>query len=232
MAVKMYLVGGAVRDELLGLQTKDLDYSVEAGSYQEMRDYIATNGTIFLEKPEYFTIRAKVNGKDADFVLCRKDGAYFDGRHPESVEPGTLLDDLKRRDFTMNAMAKDEDGKLIDPFNGELDTYSRCIRCVGNPYERFEEDALRLIRALRFVVTKTTTEHPAWIHYETAKCLHHPGLLQPIAETIPVERIREELHKMLKHNTKWTLMLLADFPLMRDAIFFRKELWLKPTTEQ
>ncbi len=102
--VKIYLVGGSIRDQLLGLKSKDLDYAVEAGSYEEMRDYIKENGKIFLETPEYLTIRAHLkNGEPADFVLCRKDGEYSDGRRPDKVTPGTLYDDLARRDFTVNA---------------------------------------------------------------------------------------------------------------------------------
>ena len=154
---KFYEVGGAVRDEILNLPTNDLDYAVEAESYEAMREAVLERGgEIFLESPEYLTIRAKVPGiGPADFVLCRKDGAYSDGRHPDRVEPGTLLDDLARRDFTMNAMAVDiENGKLYDPHDGRKDMEAETIRCVGVAEERFEEDALRILRAIRFAITK------------------------------------------------------------------------------
>ena len=108
-----------------------------------------------MEQPEYLTIRAKVPGiGPADFVLCRKDGSYRDGRHPESVAVGTLHDDLARRDFTMNAIAKDEDGKIIDPFGGIGAIEIGIIECVGQARMRMEEAQLRLLRAIRFAVTK------------------------------------------------------------------------------
>ena len=109
----IYQVGGSLRDECLGRPCKDFDFSVEAPSYEAMREHLVQDGyTIFLEKPEYLTIRARFpKGHPqervcADFVLCRKDGFYSDGRRPDTVEPGTIYDDLARRDFTMNAMAR------------------------------------------------------------------------------------------------------------------------------
>src|SRR5688572_15396559 len=118
MVVKAYEVGGDVGDRLMGLKNpKDLNYTVEAESYDEMVAWIKTQGTIFVEQPQYWTVRAHLSGKrPADYVLARKDGQYSDGRRPDSVKPGTLLDDLKRRDFTMNAIAIGESGEYIDPF--------------------------------------------------------------------------------------------------------------------
>src|SRR4051812_9903063 len=109
---KIYLVGGAVRDKIMNITPKDLDYSIECESFDAMRQYIIDRGgTIFLETPQYFTIRAKVPELGAaDFVLCRRDGMYKDNRRPETVEVGTIFDDLARRDFTMNAIAIDEQG--------------------------------------------------------------------------------------------------------------------------
>src|SRR5579859_2576372 len=144
-----YLVGGYVRDKILGIPSKDLDYSVEAASYEEMRQSIIDRGgTILLETPNFFTIRARIGKEVSDYVLCRKDGAYSDSRHPDSVEHGTLHDDLARRDFTMNAIAIDSDGNYIDPFNGISDIKNKLIRCVGNAQDRFDEDALRMLRAI------------------------------------------------------------------------------------
>src|SRR5688572_2507881 len=117
MTVKVFEVGGAVRDKLLGLRPKDIDFAVEAPSFKAMHEFVSsTCSTIFLIKPEFLTIRAHHATMGAvDFVLCRKDGAYSDGRRPDTVEPGTIFDDLARRDFTINAMAFDEEGNLIDP---------------------------------------------------------------------------------------------------------------------
>lgn len=226
MSVKFYLVGGAVRDKLLGLESKDMDYAVEAPSYQDMIAAIKERGgEIFLEKPEYATVRAKVpNLGTADFVLCRKDGYYSDGRRPDSVAPGTLLDDLSRRDFTINAMAIDEAGKIIDPFNGQNDLKNKEIKCVGNAKDRLTEDSLRMLRAIRFAITKdmTISEDIDWFMY-----YGNPELIKNVS----VERIREELYKCFKHNTPKTLHYLQAYHCMTEIIF-ENGLWLKPTLEQ
>src|SRR3990167_10022522 len=119
--VKFFLTGGFLRDRLLNIPSKDLDYAVEASSYQEMKQaIIERDGEIFLETEKYLTIRARIpKFGAADFVLCRKDGTYIkDRRRPDFVEIGTLFDDLSRRDATINALAEDENGNIIDFFNG------------------------------------------------------------------------------------------------------------------
>lgn len=226
---KFFVVGGFVRDELLGVKSKDIDFAVEAGSFDEMRQAILDKGgSIFLETPEYLTIRArlpKVSG--ADFVLCRKDGKYVDGRHPESVEVGTIMDDLARRDFTMNAIAKTEDCEYLDPFKGKVDIDARLIRCVGEPIERFQEDYLRMLRALRFAITKNFDLHNSidWCLQDKTLCL---GLT-----TVSGERVREEMFRCFKANTLRTLELLEKYTFVKRAIFgLDNNLWLKPTFEQ
>ena len=111
--MKIYQVGGSVRDEFLNIKSKDIDYAVEADSFGDMRKYMIDNGyNIFLETPQYFTIRAKFpdshecNHLVADFALCRIDGQYSDGRRPDKVHRATIHEDLSRRDFTINAIAK------------------------------------------------------------------------------------------------------------------------------
>ena len=161
--MKMYEVGGCVRDEILGIPSKDIDFSVVLDE-ADMHTHARRDGgeinpfdlmvvklqemgfKIFLETPEHLTVRAQFprgrtyndRGHDygtntADFVLARKEGTYTDGRRPDKVEPGTLMDDLRRRDFTMNAIAKDSDGTLIDPCNGQRDIDLRVIRAFGDP---------------------------------------------------------------------------------------------------
>ena len=225
---KFYEVGGAVRDWVLELPTNDIDYAVEADSYEAMREAILERGgEIFLESPEYLTVRAKVPGiGPADVVLCRKDGAYSDCRHPDKVEPGTLLDDLARRDFTVNAMARDEDGKLYDPHGGREDLEERTLSCVGDATTRFEEDALRMLRAIRFSVTKYMT-----LDGDIDKCLKDPRLVK-LLEHISVERTREELNKAFKFDTLGTLLLLDKYPLVREALFVLGNLRLKGTLEK
>jgi tRNA nucleotidyltransferase (CCA-adding enzyme) len=162
----------------------------------------------------------------ADFVLCRKDGAYVDGRRPEDVEPGTLLDDLARRDFTMNAIAKDEDGSYIDPFGGQSDMKLGVIVCVGDARKRFEEDYLRMLRAIRFALTKKMALDP-----NIEACLRDPEMVEKIAD-VSVERVREEMLKCFHYNTLAMLMLLENLPLVRDIVFGNSGLWLKPTLEK
>lgn len=232
--IRVFEVGGTIRDSFLGFPNKDRDFSVEAPSWEAMRKFVHSRATkVFLEKPEFLTIRAlvpdEVTGKpDArDFVLCRKDGAYGDGRRPDSVKMGTILDDLARRDFTMNAMAKDVvTGELIDPFRGQDDIRERVLRCVGSAAERFDEDALRILRAMRFKLTKDL--------------LFTGDILDVFAEAqwaerlaaVSVERIREEVRKCFLHDTPATLRFLSSVhPAYTDAIFSRG-LWLDPSLKQ
>lgn len=224
--MKFYLVGGAVRDRLLGLKSKDKDYIVEAKSYDEMKAaIIEKGGEIFLESPQHFTIRALIPKMGAaDFVLPRVDGSYSDGRRPDSVSVGTLHDDLARRDFTMNAIAFDEEsGEYIDPFNGREDIEKRLIRCVGSAFDRFHEDSLRLLRAIRFKITKGFE-----LHDDVVSCLSDYVLAVRLVN-VSDERKREELHKCFAKDTLETLNLLGQYPMVSEAVFGSKKLWLMPT---
>lgn len=225
--IKIYQVGGSVRDEILGVKSKDIDYSVEASSFEEMRNYIVlSGGEIFLETPEYVTIRARFGRETADYVLCRKDGEYSDGRRPDYVEPGTLYDDLARRDFTMNAIAKDSNGNYLDPFVGIQDIQNKIIRCVGDPYRRISEDWLRMLRAVRFAITKNFR-----IDDSILKIYEDNYATSMLAKTVSEERIREEITKMFKYSTIDSLMFFEEYPKMRYACF-GGNIWLKPTVEE
>lgn len=242
MTVELYEVGGCVRDELLGVRTKDIDYTAvvnglsgQTPPYEYLDKWLTDKGfTIFKRDPQFLTIRAHFpagwNFADrdcskltADFVLARKEGAYFDGRHPESVIPGTLEDDLRRRDFTVNAMAKDFSGHIIDLFDGMGDLQRKLIRAVGEPSERLNEDALRALRAIRFAVTRGfAIEESLW------NALLQPSVVSKLA-VLPVERKYEELHKCFKKNTFLTLKILD---LLGDSFMtaaFAGGLWLEPT---
>ena len=228
--IKIYKVGGCVRDSLLGVKSKDIDYSVEAPSFEAMYEAIKMLGAeIFLEKPEYFTIRAKWRDDAADFVLCRKEGSYYDGRHPSSVEVGTIYDDLARRDFTVNAMAQvvdDPNGTIIDPHGGMRDLQSRMIRCVGSAGERFTEDGLRMLRAIRFSITKDFI-----LDSDIIALLINRSFWEPRLGGVSIERIREELHKCFIHNTPRTLATFDLYRSLRGYLFTTGGLWLKPTLE-
>lgn len=225
---KFYKVGGAVRDELLGVPVKDIDFAVEAPSYSAMKQAILDRGgKVFLETPQFFTIRAKVPKLGAsDFVLCRKDRGASDGRHPDSVEAGTLYDDLARRDFTVNAMAKGENGVLIDPFNGIQDLATHTLRTVGKARERFHEDYLRILRALRFSITKNMK-----LHEDIAECLDDVEVVAGLRK-ISVERVREEMTKMFAHSTHATMYKFMQFDLLLGIFRWFPDLWLKPTLEK
>lgn len=209
--VRLFEVGGCVRDELLGVKSKDIDFAVEAESFDALRQFLAQEGfKVFLESPEFTTIRAQFprtsarRGLVADFVLCRKDGPSTDGRRPDFVEPGTLLDDLSRRDFTVNAMARAEDGSLIDPFGGQFDLEAGILRTVGKPADRMREDGLRIFRALRFAVTKDfrfsmALENFLFFSDEPAKLIGG----------VSKERIREELTKAFRADSLHTFTLLS-----------------------
>jgi len=216
-----------VRDSILGVESKDVDFAVEAPSFEQMERHIERmNLKIFLSKPEFLTIRAGVpNGhplrarcKDADFVLCRKDGPSFDGRRPEFVEAGTIFDDLARRDFTVNAIARCvETGTLLDPHGGADDLRDRLLRFVGDGEERIKEDALRILRGVRFSITKGLTIDEPWLFNDD------------IPDSVSTERVREELNKMLAFNTLATLGTLAEFPILQESVFRRTNLSLEAT---
>lgn len=228
--VKIYRVGGCIRDELLGLKPKDIDYAVEADSYQQMKEYIEKKGTIFLETEKYFTIRAKLNNSEtseniaADFTLCRKEREYTNNRHPDIVEVGSLYEDISRRDFTVNAIAKDEDGNLIDYFDGVTDLENRVLRCVRDTRERLTEDGLRAFRALRFIITKGLK-----CVSELEEALNSDWLIEVI-KNISVDRIRQEMHRCFEFNTLDTILTLEKYPKIRNYMF--TILWLEPTTKK
>lgn len=250
MSVTLYEVGGCVRDELLGVESKDIDYTAVSGSYQELLDWLDGSGFVrFLPLDaedegdaskrcrEMFTARAKfpkwfvnfagrdVAGMTADFVLARKEGTYSDGRHPDEVQMGTLEDDLRRRDFTVNAIAKDPAGYYIDPFDGQADLERRVLRAVGSAEDRLREDALRALRALRFAVTKGfTLDDELWVAMRS-------DWLPPLVAQVEVDRRRKELAGAFRYDTLETLACLNQLSQpLREAIF-SNGLWLKPTLE-
>ena len=225
--LNFYRVGGCVRDEILGRRSKDIDYAVEAPSFAAMEAYIAEHGRIYLSKPEFLTIRAKLDGEDRDFVLCRKDGPYSDARHPDSVELGDIYDDLARRDFTMNAIAiRETNGSVVDPHNGREDIENGIIRTVGCADERFNEDALRLLRAMRFHFTLGFA-----LHADIIVCLRDHKLLSKLA-SVSVDRMQAELSKCMAKDTLGTLMFLGEFSRLREHLFGNSRLWLEPTLKE
>lgn len=244
---KFYEVGGCVRDEILGLQSKDIDY-VAVPSDELLRDirsahtmfnilsgFLKEEGfEIFLETPDCFTIRArfpkthKYSGV-ADFVMARKEVGYILNTRTPIVEPGTLFDDLERRDFTLNALAKDEDGNIIDYFDGLWALENKMLITPLDSRDTMLDDPLRLLRAFRFSITKGFTIAPRI--WET--CLMD-SVIDKLERVVSQERIREEVLKMMKHDTVKSLELFSEISRINPRIIqiiFGKGMWLKPTTE-
>lgn len=234
--MKIYEVGGAVRDELMGLKSKDVDYAVETGSFDEMRMALGDMGFTFYQvKPEFFTIRAlapkgsKLGKKSSavDFVLCRKDGPSEDGRRPQYVEPGTICDDLARRDFTMNALARDMDtGEIIDPHGGRADIEKGILRFVGDPMARIEEDGLRVLRAIRFLATLGLAAD-----YYTQTAIRSELAIR-MMYSVSINRVREELEKMFDSATVTSLRILGTLSAELHLAIFREGLRLTPTLKK
>lgn len=212
---KYYLIGGAVRDQLLGLPVKDYDFAVECESFQQMKEDLIDRGVkIFQEKESFLTIRGTHPQYGAvDYVCCRKEADYSDGRHPDSVEIGTLLEDQNRRDFTINSMAQAEDGSIMDPFNGQKDLKEGRIRCVGDTRERLQEDYLRIMRAIRFTITKGFA-----LDGKLFRAMDDPSIYEGLIN-VSRERIYEELRKCFEHDTMATIWFLNDVYRVRDFIF-------------
>lgn len=228
---KVYLVGGAIRDKLLGLPVKDRDYCVIAPSYEDMREFLINemNIHIHVEKPEYLTIRGKSQELgDVDFVLGRKDGNYSDARRPDSVSVASCIEeDLARRDATINAMAMElGSDKIIDPFNGIHHIEERLIVAVGNPRDRIKEDCLRILRYFRLSITKDFA-----IQFELADCMDDIELVANLKK-ISKERIRDELLRAFQASSYFSMLLLETMPNLRYQLFVgRDNIWLKPTLE-
>ena len=183
---KSYLVGGCLRDTLLKRNVNDWDVATPARASDVMRLFPKTVKT----GARFGTVAVVTENGMVEVTTFRSDGAYSDRRRPDSVSfVSDLHEDLRRRDFTVNAMAMAEDGVLLDPFGGREDLHRRLIRCVGDPQERFSEDALRMFRALRF---------SAQLDFEI-----EDGTLAAISKSaascaaLSAERVRDETEKIL-----------------------------------
>ncbi len=183
-----YVVGGCVRDSLMGISPYDWDIATSA-TPREMQAVFADHRTIETGL-KHGTLTVVIEDIPMEITTFRVEGNYSDGRHPDTVLfSRTVVEDLKRRDFTINAMAYHPLSGVIDLFNGTSDANQGIIRCVGDPQERFEEDALRILRALRFASVLDFV-----IEEKTAAALHR---LFPTLQWVSKERITTELCKLL-----------------------------------
>lgn len=146
-----YVVGGCVRDSILGREPHDWDICTSMLPGKLLVEFEEKGYRVIPTGLQHGTITVHLNGSNYEITTFRRDGEYSDVRHPDTVEfTSDLIYDLERRDFTINAMAYNPEEGLVDPFNGCRDIQNRIIRCVGNPDDRFQEDGLRILRALRF----------------------------------------------------------------------------------
>ena len=184
-----YAVGGCVRDSVMGVTPTDYDLATSATPEEMLRVFAGER--VIETGVKHGTVTVLTGTSGVEVTTFRVDGAYSDARRPDAVTfTPSLPADLARRDFTVNAMAWDErEGLLIDPYGGAADIEQRVIRCVGDPDTRFREDALRILRALRFAAVLDFSIAP-----ETAAALRRCA---PLLEKISAERVTVELCKLL-----------------------------------
>ncbi|MFE4073191.1 CCA tRNA nucleotidyltransferase [Peribacillus sp. YIM B13477] len=186
-----YFVGGSVRDDILGRPINDVDIATSA-TPQEIKRIFPNTADIGID---HGTVLVITDTGTYEITTFRTESGYSDFRRPDAVKfVRSLTEDLQRRDFTMNAIAMDKTGKIIDPFNGKRDLAQKRIITVGNPHERFHEDALRMMRALRFV-----SQLDFELDQETFDSLKENA--QNISE-IAVERILVEFEKLAAGSNK------------------------------
>ena len=183
-----YVVGGCVRDSLLGLTPHDWDLCTSALPQQVMELFGAQR--CIPTGLQHGTVTVKQSGALYEITTFRTEGTYTDGRHPDEVHfVPDVREDLARRDLTINAMAYNEKGGLVDPFGGQADLQSGIVRAVGVPRQRFTEDALRILRLYRFAARFGFAIDPPTAQAAQELCAH--------LDCVSVERIEEELAKLL-----------------------------------
>jgi len=216
-----YAVGGCVRDCMLGREPKDWDVTTSADPYEVKALFRRTVDTGI----KHGTVTVMFGETGYEVTTYRLDGEYEDSRHPKEVTfTKSLKEDLKRRDFTINAMAYNHKDGLVDLFGGKEDLEAGIIRCVGNPGERFDEDALRILRALRFSAQLGFSVESATEEAIRVRCLH--------LNKISAERIRDELNKLLLSGQPERLLTLeacgiAGVVLPEITGFLRQEAYAK-----
>lgn len=195
---KAYLVGGAIRDVLFGYVPKDFDFVVGDVGYDELSEAFSGAGWIVKETGKQFLVlmvsKLTANGKRVDFeiALLRKDGMYLNGRRPEGVETGSILEDAMRRDFSINSLYFClKTGTIVDPTHKGLDDLkARVLRFNGSAKQRMEEDYLRMYRALRFLAKYKLT----WAR-GTERVFNR--LFLENSQKVNPQRVLNELNKMV-----------------------------------
>lgn len=198
-----YAVGGCVRDSLIGRTPNDWDITTSAKPF-EVKSLFKKTIDVGIE---HGTVTVMLDNVGYEVTTYRIDGDYIDNRHPEEVQfTKDINEDLARRDFTINAMAYNETNGLIDPYDGAKDLDKKLIRCVGNPSERYNEDALRMLRAIRF-----SAQLGFDIEKETYNAIKNNSHL---IKNISVERIRDEITKIIMSDNPEKFLVLYDTGLL------------------
>lgn len=197
--IKVYPVGGCVRDFVSGRTPADWDAAAEAEP-EELRDAL-TDFSCSCEGIKFGTVHVHLADGDVEITCCRRESGYSDCRRPDNVEyTKSIHDDLSRRDFTVNAMAYDiENGCIIDPYGGMEDIRQGVIRCVGEPRRRFSEDALRILRAVRFSSTLGYS-----IDEKTESAIHD---MRDRLSSLSGERVFSELKKLLCGDNVFQILM-------------------------
>jgi poly(A) polymerase/tRNA nucleotidyltransferase (CCA-adding enzyme) len=206
---RCYFVGGAVRDSLLGKPVADWD----AASDAKPEEIIKLFRHVIPTGIQHGTVTVRWRGLSIETTTFRVDGDYADGRRPEGVRfTGELLDDLSRRDFTINGMAADpESGQIVDPHEGRADLKAGIVRAIGDPLDRFEEDGLRPMRAIRFACR-------FGFAVEAATLAAIPARLAKF-RMVSAERVRDEFSKILVADTpSYGLSLLYESGLLAEFL--------------
>lgn len=202
-----YAVGGCVRDSILGRTPGDWDITTSALPMQVKALFRRTVDTGI----QHGTVTVMLGKNGYEVTTYRIDGKYEDSRHPKSVEfTSNLVEDLKRRDFTINAMAYNDEHGIVDVFDGMGDLKRKIIRCVGKAHDRFDEDALRILRAVRF-----SAQLGFDIEDDTAKAAKE---LAPTLAKISRERIHTELNKLLLSDNPDYFSVVYDLGVMKIII--------------
>lgn len=196
-----YIVGGCVRDSLINREIHDWDICTSATPDEIIKTF--PHEKIVPTGLKHGTVTIVINDKAYEVTTFRQDGNYSDGRRPDNVSfTNNLIDDLQRRDFTINAIAYNPQQGLVDPFNGINDIENKIIRCVGNPYERFNEDGLRIMRAVRF---------SAQLGFKIEDCTKTAmNKLVDNLDNISKERINSELCKIMSSKNSYLLIIYKD----------------------
>ena len=213
---KSYIVGGCVRDTLLGVTPKDWDMCTDALP-NEIVNCFKDKYEIIETGIKHGTVTVVIDGMNIEITTFRLDGEYKDKRHPVVVIfKNNIGYDLSRRDFTINAMAYNDIDGIIDPYGGALDLKLRRIKCVGVAEQRFQEDALRILRALRLASVLNFE-----IEEETSKAIHK---LYPLLSNISAERIQSEFIKFISGkmyvlSQKYVDVLTYIFPPLLRCVY-------------